>query len=290
MQKTQQPFQSSFLLGQNPRIRLMQAHQAAKYAKPFPFALPLPFALCYHCSVLLHAGDTMPRISAISFHTAVLPPLNLCWKEVLDLADKLEFSQGTQLTLNTERENFFYFLEQGRLSLVHDTENGKTRPISTMEEAGTLLNVTHALARQMTDFIEKGCHFHCITDVTLRRFNGSLLQDEGFIRTYPHLIVNLMASLGVKILAHHTILAHFGTGGALAQLCRFCFNLSDANDGAAKIAPGISQTQLARLLGMDRATLVRLLQKLRRIGVILELNRDRLVIGDMKKLRQLAVQ
>ena len=290
MQKTQQPFQSSFLLGQNPRIRLMQAHQAAKYAKPFPFALPLPFALCYHCSVLLHAGDTMPRISAISFHTAVLPPLNLCWKEVLDLADKLEFSQGTQLTLNTERENFFYFLEHGRLSLVHDTENGKTRPISTMEEAGTLLNVTHALARQMTDFIEKGCHFHCITDVTLRRFNGSLLQDEGFIRTYPHLIVNLMASLGVKILAHHTILAHFGTGGALAQLCRFCFNLSDANGGAEEFAPGISQTQLARLLGMDRATLVRLLQKLRRIGVILELNRDRLVIGDMKKLRQLAVQ
>ncbi len=290
MQKTQQPFQSSFLLGQKPRIRLMQAHQAAKYAKPFPFALPLPFALCYHCSVLLHAGDTMPRISAISFHTAVLPPLNLCWKEVLDLADKLEFSQGTQLTLNTERENFFYFLEQGRLSLVHDTENGKTRPISTMEEAGTLLNVTHALARQMTDFIEKGCHFHCITDVTLRRFDGSLLHDEGFIRAYPHLIANLMASLGVKILAHHTILAHFGTGGALAQLCRFCFNLSDANGGAEEFAPGISQTQLARLLGMDRATLVRLLQKLRRIGVILELNRDRLVIGDMKKLRQLAVQ
>ena len=155
-----------------------------------------------------------------------------------------------------------------------------------MEEAGTLLNVTHALARQMTDFIEKGCHFHCITDVTLRRFDGSLLHDEGFIRSYPHLI----ASLGVKILAHHTILAHFGTGGALAQLCRFCFNLSDANGGAEEFAPGISQTQLARLLGMDRATLVRLLQKLRRIGVILELNRDRLVIGDMKKLRQLAVQ
>lgn len=44
------------------------------------------------------------------------------------------------------------------------------------------------------------------------------------------------------------------------------------------------------LLGMDRATLVRFLQKLRRLGVIRELNRDRLVIGDMKKLRQLAVQ
>ena len=286
MQKTQQPFRSSFLLGQTPRIPLMQAHQAAKSALSFPFALPPALALCYHRPMLLHAGDTMPKISAISFHTAALPPLNQCWKEVLDLADKLEFSQGTQLTLNTERENFFYFLEHGRLSLVHDTENGKTRTISTMEEAGTLLNVTHALARQMTDFIEKGCHFHCITDVTLRRFDGSLLHDEGFIRAYPHLI----ASLGVKILAHHTILAHFGTGGALAQLCRFCFNLSDANGGAEEFAPGISQTQLARLLGMDRATLVRLLQKLRRIGVILELNRDRLVIGDMKKLRQLAVQ
>ena len=268
----------------------MQAHQAAKYAKPFPFALPSTFALCYHCLMLLYAGDAMPKISATSFHTAALPPLNQCWKEVLDLADKLEFPQGSQLTLNTERENFFYFLEHGRLSLVHDTENGKTRTISTMEEAGTLLNVTHALARQMTDFIEKGCHFHCLTDVTLRRFNGSLLHDEGFIRAYPHLIANLMASLGVKILAHHTILSHFGTGGVLAQLCRFCLNLSDANGGAEEFAPGISQTQLARLLGMDRATLVRLLQKLRRLGVILELNRDRLVIGDMKKLRQLAMQ
>lgn len=232
----------------------------------------------------------MLKISSVSFYTAALPPLNQCWKEVLDLADTLEFPQGSQLTLNTERENFFYFLEHGRLSLVHDTENGKTRTITTMEEAGTLLNVTHALARQMTDFIEKGCHFHCITDVTLRRFDGRLLHDEEFIRAYPHLIANLMASLGVKILAHHTILSHFGTGGALSQLCRFCLNLSEANGGAEEFALGISQTQLARLLGMDRATLVRLLQKLRRVGVIQELNRDRLVIGDMKKLRQLALQ
>lgn len=232
----------------------------------------------------------MPHISSLSFYTATLPPLNKEWEEVFQFTTELEYPQGTQLTLNTERENFFYFLEKGRISLVHDTENGRTRTISTMEEAGTLINVTHALARQMTDFIEKGCHFHCITDVTLRRFDGKLLHDVEFIRAYPHLVANLMASLGVKILAHHTILSHFGTGGALTRICRFCLNLSDANGGAEEFAPQISQTQLARLLGMDRATLVRLLQKLRRLGVILELNHDRLVIGDMKKLRQLAMQ
>lgn len=232
----------------------------------------------------------MPHISAVSFYTAMLPPLNQCWEEVLHLAEKLQYPRGHQLTLNTMRENYFYFLEKGRISLVHDTENGKTRTISTLEETGTLLNVTHALARQMTDFIEKGCHFHCITDVILYRFDGDLLHDADFIRHYPHLVANLMASLGVKILAHHTILSHFGTGNALAQICRFCLNLSDAFGGVSELTPRISQTALANLLGLNRATLVRLLQELRQRGIILEFNRERLRIGDMDALRRLALQ
>lgn len=231
----------------------------------------------------------MSRIPLSSLYTSVLPPLNRCWEEVLPLAQPQEFPRGSRLILNTLKKNYFYYLAKGRIAIVQNVENGKERTIS-MLEAGTLINVTHSLARQFTDFFQKGCHFSCLTDIMLYRFEGELLQDVEFIRRYPHLIANLMASLSIKILAQHNTLSNFGTGGALTRICRFCLNLSNANGGAEEFAPQISQTQLARLLGMDRATLVRLLQKLRRLGVILELNHDRLVIGDMKKLRQLAMQ
>ena len=228
-------------------------------------------------------------ISLSAIQTSMLPPLNRCWEEVLFMAEPKEFPRRSRLVFNTMKENYFYFLSQGRIAIVQDMENGKSRTISTLN-AGTLVNVTHSLARQLTDFIEKGCYCYSLTDITLYRFDGALLQDVEFINRYPHLIANLMASLSIKILAQHSCISNFGTGGAQARICRFCMKLSEANGGAKDFAPGISQTQVAHLLGMDRATLVRLLQKLRQLGVVLEFNNSRLVIGDVKKLRQLSMQ
>ena len=225
-------------------------------------------------------------VSSDAFYTGIQPALNSCWEEILCLADKLDYPQGHHLVLNNT--SYFYYIKSGSLSLIQSMENGKNRIISPIQEPGTLINIAHSLAKQITDFIEKGCYFYCITDVTLYRFDGSLLYNPDFICKHTHLISNLMASLGVKLLAHHTLLTCFGTGTAKQQICRFFYNISESFNGATELNPNISQTDLANLLGINRATLVRILQELKNNNIIIEFTKSRLVIGDKKKLSDIA--
>lgn len=230
----------------------------------------------------------MPNVPASSIHTSTLPVMNKCWEEVLHLAQREEHARGNYLVLNSLPEGSFYYLEKGRLTILHGAVDGKVQNMLYMEP-GNLINVADSLGRQITDFRDAGCQFYCFTDVVLWRFEGSLLRDENFVRAHPGLVVNLMASLGVKLLAMHNSLS-YSTSGALTKICRFCLNMSQANDGARELVPNISQTELANLFGMHRATLLRSIQELKQRGVIGELTRERLSIENMEELRRLAVQ
>lgn len=180
-------------------------------------------------------------------------------------------------------------MEKGRLTILHGAVNGKVQHMLYMEP-GSLINVADALGRQSTNFRDPGCQFYCLTDVTLWSFPGFLLTDEAFISRNPELIANLLTSLGVKLLAMHNSLSYANAGDALTKICRFCLNMSQANDGATELVPNISQTELANLFGMHRGTLLRSIQELKQRGVIGELTKERLSIENLEELRRLAMR
>lgn len=231
----------------------------------------------------------MPSVPESAILTATIPGINQMWAQLLFLAAKQEHARGTYLYLYDDPEHSFYFLEKGRVTILHGATNGQVQNMLYMQP-GTLLNVAHALGSSMTRFLDSGCQFFCLTDVVLWKFPGSLLHDQDFIRSHPAFIENLMSSIGIKLLLMHNTLSNSGTGNTLSKLCRFCLNMSQASGNARELSPGISQTELANLLGVHRISLLRVIQKLKRDGVLQELTRDRLVIKDLEKLRSLAMQ
>ena len=231
----------------------------------------------------------MPSVPESAILTATIPGINQMWAQLLFLAARQEHARGTYLYLYDDPEHSFYFLEKGRVTILHGATNGQVQNMLYMQP-GTLLNVAHALGSSMTRFLDSGCQFFCLTDVVLWKFPGSLLHDQDFIRSHPAFIENLMSSIGLKLLLMHNTLSNSGTGNTLSKLCRFCLNMSQASGNARELSPGISQTELANLLGVHRISLLRVIQKLKRDGVIQELTRDSLVIKDLEKLRSLAMQ
>lgn len=231
----------------------------------------------------------MPSVPESAILTATIPGINQMWAQLLFLAAKQEHARGTYLYLYDDPEHSFYFLEKGRVTILHGATNGQVQNMLYMQP-GTLLNVAHALGSSMTRFLDSGCQFFCLTDVVLWKFPGSLLHDQDFIRSHPAFIENLMSSIGLKLLLMHNTLSNSGTGNTLSKLCRFCLNMSQASGNARELSPGISQTELANLLGVHRISLLRVIQKLKRDGVLQELTRDSLVIKDLEKLRSLAMQ
>lgn len=231
----------------------------------------------------------MPFVPESSILTATVPDLNSMWSQMLSLASRQEHRKGSYLYLYNDPEHSFYFLEKGRITILHGASNGQIQNMLYMQP-GTLINVAHALGSALTSFLDSGCQFYCLTDVTLWKFPGSLLHDEEFIRSHPALIENLLSSMGLKLLLMHNTLSNSGTGNALTKLCRFCLNLSQAGGNASELVPGISQTKLANLLGIHRISLLRAIQKLKAEGVIKELTKERLIILDSEKLRDLAMR
>ena len=231
----------------------------------------------------------MPAVPESAILTATIPDVNNMWAQLLFLASKEERRKGTYLYLYDDPEQSFYYLEKGRVTILHGATNGHVQNMLYMQP-GALLNVAHALGSAMTSFLDSGCQFYCLTDVTLWKFPGSLLHDQEFIRSHPAFIENLMSSIGLKLLLMHNTLSNSGTGNAMTRLCRFCLNMSQANGNALELSPGISQTELANLLGVHRVSLLRVIQKLKRDGLLEELTKDSLIIKKPEKLRELAMR
>lgn len=221
--------------------------------------------------------------------TATLPDINGMWAQTLFLAARQEHSKGTYLYLYDDPQHSFYYLEQGRITILHGAANGRTQNMLYVQP-GTLINVAHALGSALTSFLDSGCQFYCLADVTLWKFPGSLLHDREFIRTHPELIDNLMTSMGLKLLLMHNTLSNSGTGSALTKICRFCLNMAQAHGDALELVPNISQSELANLLGIHRISLLRAIQKLKAEGVLTELTKDSLIISDLEKLRELSMR
>ena len=113
------------------------------------------------------------------------------------------------------------------------------------------------------------------------------MHDPAFVAARPGLVINLMRGLGVKLLMYHTSLSNFVGVSAVARVSRFLCALARRRRSLA-FDPGMTQEDLAALLGMHRATLVRALRELRRQGALLRFTKHRVEIGDMELLHQLA--
>ena len=83
----------------------------------------------------------MPSVPASSIHTSTLPAMNECWQEALHLAQREAHARGSSLILNTLPEGCFYYLEKGRLTILHGAADGSmkenSRPIRAASKLST---------------------------------------------------------------------------------------------------------------------------------------------------------
>lgn len=152
----------------------------------------------------------MPSAPESAILTATIPGINQMWAQLLFLAAKQEHARGTYRYLYDDPEHSFYFLEKGRVTILHGATNGRVQDMLYMQ-SGTLFNVSLALGSSLTHFLDAGCQFYCLTNVTVWKFPGSLLHDQDFIRSHPAFIENLMSSIGLKLLLMHNTLSNSGT-------------------------------------------------------------------------------
>ena len=232
------------------------------------------------------AIEMMMKIPAVAIHTATLPGINEDWGKLRQFSKPKKLPRGFYFN-PYEGEPSFFYIEKGTLLILHVAENGLTRNMIYMKH-GSLVNIAHALGREITSFIDVGCRFYCLSDVILWVFPARLLKDKDFINEHTDLIINLMNALGVRLLLMHNMLSFSGTGSALVKVARFCWNISEAHNNALNMELNLPLSELANLLGIHRVSLFRAVRKLKEEDALLELTYKNLRIANLEKLKKFA--
>jgi len=206
--------------------------------------------------------------------------LNRVWEEVLPLASKRAFPKGSVIPHN--KGAGMYYLESGSVTISYFSSCGRER-LALCINPGCLFNEARTLSGYNPE-----ARFLCISDSVLYSFSLDTLESPDFIRTYPHLISNLLRSMGIKMLIHYTFLAGMGTGEPTIHLCRFILNLFRQNNNRTSFPCGMTQQEVANLLGIHRVTLARAIAELKELGVIAQFTRKEVHISNVDLLTHMA--
>lgn len=219
--------------------------------------------------------------------SSTINKLNSPWKKVLHLAERKLIEKGESVDLRTgmarsDGTPCFYYIISGKIRLSYINPGGEER---TILYAGpeTLMNIPTVLIGD-----EDNTLVTCTQDAEVAMFDAALLSDEKFAAEYPELMINLIHSLCVHIVIHSQRLAETSLTNSVAQVCRIILELSEKNNGKSTFSPGITQHELALLLGIHRTTLTRILCKLKNIQAIGRFTGQKLEILDFDKLHELA--
>lgn len=208
--------------------------------------------------------------------------LNLPWGGVLNLATRYDYAKRDRMQLTGDMERDFYYISQGQICIQVPSSDGKER-ITNYFGKGCIYNLAAVFYPKLGDagvwvFLE---------DSIVWRFSWKLLYDEAFVRSYPHLIINLLDSLSFSVLTQYTWLTDMYLADPVPRVARYLVGLA-VSAGSTNCKISVTQQEAALQLGMHRGTLSAVLKEFKEDGIVAEFSRGKLHILDMSRLQILA--
>ena len=177
-----------------------------------------------------------------------LEGINAPWGEVLHLAVRSSYPKGHK-TLGSCLQGFYY-IASGRVRLSYLNEDGEEYGKLILGE-GCLFNETPALAGTSWYTV----FFCCLDAAEIWRFDASLLEDEAFLASHPHLAINLMRSIARKASIFFFHLARTHSTTSMCRLCDLLLQLSNPHQPDLCM----SQSDVAAMMGLHQTTVARLI-------------------------------
>lgn len=210
---------------------------------------------------------------------------NTPWEEVLHLGERKILKKGTLIPF-AETVGFSY-IQSGCMRLEQLFPSGDGHIVLYFEE-GTLFNEISSIFREKEKQTSSSCFFYAQETSVIYTFQESLLPDRNFIRTYPHLIYNLLQSTAYK---STLILSNSSKNIMLApevRISRVLLYLASQSTDKLFFNPGISQLDLAKSLGIPRSSFYRVIAQMRDKGIIGAFTTSKVEILDFEKLQGIA--
>lgn len=207
--------------------------------------------------------------------------LNTPWKEIAHLGVRKQLSRDCEATVSLKTH--FLFLEQGTIRLSGISSAGQERIFMYMGQ--------ETIAGELAFLHSASFRTHSLRTQTPCRviyFPNTLLDDLDFATRYPHLMMNLVRSIGIKAGAFFSQIYDNALLSNRTQVCRTLYDLWQQNGRQSTFSPGLSQSDLTAIIGIHRSSVCRALKELRQWGVVGHFSKTCLEILDPQRLTDLA--
>lgn len=209
-----------------------------------------------------------------------MPFDNTIWQTIAHLGQKISFPAGTIIRHNQYRGIFY--IEKGRVCLSYFSGKGK--------EVKALYYNQNAIFNEARTFsvLNPDCTFVCVEDCELCFFSREIFKGTDFIRSYPHIIQNLLSTMGEKMLLHYYALTSLRADTDIVNVSRFILRLYCEHGKKLTFNIAYSQQDIADILGVHRTTVARAIRKLKEDDILIRMSRYEIVINDLDGLKKVA--
>lgn len=205
---------------------------------------------------------------------------NTIWKTVLHLGQKYTYNKGNIVAGNGEEVDCLYYLFKGRLKMSRISSTGAEKILWYLDE-GNLFGEVPFLDKKPMDST-----FTASTPCQVYIFSRQCVQEEIIVK-YPALVLNLLESLANKARVFSTQAGDIATLiGRVSKVLIYVIEREyvDKTVGRIECSRGISQQELASILGVHRVTLNHAISQLKKEGVVEEMTKKRLIVSDYGRL------
>lgn len=218
------------------------------------------------------------NVDKLAFYVPYIEETCPSWKDILHLSVPITVEKNNSL-INADEGNFnFYFIEDGIFQIKYYSSQGKSRGITCFGK-----NTLICLASSYLQLDNTATSVYCIRKGKVWCFDGKLLSDVSFHKEYPTLANEVIKQLSTNLLIHIT----YTTSMLLEppyERTIFYLLAMDREREKNSYLPRFTQQEMAEMLNMHRVTLVNILQRLKKEGLIALdqheiqiLNRDALI-------------
>ncbi len=218
---------------------------------------------------------------------------NLCpgWVKTVELGIRREFQKGCQIFDLESSMNGVYLVLEGQVEILLYTLQGPEKilfyvgPGCIFGEVGCFVSGDTGEAR-----------IRARTDCVTYFFSRELIENT-ISKNHPELLIELIRVAAYKIRMFSVLLKDSLIGDNFQRVCKNLIYLVKykgiqitPEQKRVKFDPGISQQDLARLMGIHRVTLSKAIGQLKTMGIIHHFTKNRLEIINYQALVELTAE
>jgi len=215
---------------------------------------------------------------------------NLCpgWGAILHLGIRRAFPRGSEIVdLETPVEGVYFVLE-GSVEVPLYTSHGPEKVLFHVGP-GCIFGEISCFAAADLNEASVRARTACVTYF----FSRSLI--EGTIASqYPQLLLELLRALAYKTRMYTVLLQDSLAGDNFLRVCKMLVYLVhykglELAPGQKQVSfqPGLTQQEMARLMGVHRVTVTKAISRLKNLGILRRFSKQRLELVDFPALLRL---